>query len=73
MGAGIAKLFKEKYGRVPELRMQDKRTGDVAWINEGIKCLFYLITKRQSSGKPTYEALTRSLLVLKDLCEDLHI
>ncbi|XP_029428762.1 ADP-ribose glycohydrolase OARD1 [Rhinatrema bivittatum] len=68
MGAGIAVLFKKKFNRVQELREQQKKTGEVAVLQAGERFVYYLITKRKVSEKPTYENLRKSLEAMRDHC-----
>uniref|UniRef100_A0A8C5XNE8 Macro domain-containing protein n=1 Tax=Microcebus murinus TaxID=30608 RepID=A0A8C5XNE8_MICMU len=53
MGAGIAVLFKKKFGGVQELLNQQKKSGEVA---------------KGASHKPTYENLRKSLEAMKSHC-----
>ncbi|XP_034650279.1 ADP-ribose glycohydrolase OARD1-like [Drosophila subobscura] len=61
MGAGKAVKFKEVYGKVDELRAQKAASGDVAVLKDNDRYIYYLVTKPQSWGKPTYESLQSSL------------
>ncbi|KAH8415603.1 hypothetical protein KR222_006045, partial [Zaprionus bogoriensis] len=61
MGAGIAVKFKEVYGQVDELRAQQACSGQVAVLKDDERFIYYLVTKPQSWGKPTYESLQSSL------------
>ncbi|KAG9334476.1 hypothetical protein JZ751_007559 [Albula glossodonta] len=56
MGAGIATLFKKKFGGVDELKAQKKMPGECA------------ITKKRASHKPTYDSLRQSLEAMKAHC-----
>lgn len=70
MGAGIAKIFKNKYGNVDKLRQQKATVGGVAVLKcEGIY-IFYLITKEKYWHKPTYNTLKSSLISMKNYCHD---
>ncbi|XP_033925662.1 ADP-ribose glycohydrolase OARD1 isoform X4 [Melopsittacus undulatus] len=42
MGAGIARLFKEKFGGVQELLDQKKKTGEVAVLQRDDRYIYYL-------------------------------
>lgn len=73
MSSGIATEFKERFGRVDDLRQQQVQPGGVAFIRDGDRYIFYLVTKWFSNGKPTYCSLFRSLSALKDKLSDLGI
>ena len=68
MGKGIACKFKSKYGKVDELKDQNKKIGEVAYIQAENKHIFYMITKFMHFDKPTYETLEQCLINLKKLC-----
>lgn len=68
MNAGIARTFKEKYNNIKTLVNQNKKIGDVASLALPEKYIYYLITKENYNGKPTYEDLKNSLLTLRQLC-----
>lgn len=61
MGKGIAVRFKNLFGRVDELRAQEKDVGQVAvlppLVDGDKRHIFYLITKERYFGKPTYATL----------------
>ena len=61
LGKGVAKLFRDKFGRVEELRASGAAVGEVAVLAEGGRFLYNLVTKEVYSGKPTYDTLRRSL------------
>ncbi|XP_061218993.1 ADP-ribose glycohydrolase OARD1 isoform X1 [Neopsephotus bourkii] len=65
MGAGIARLFKEKFGGVQELLAQQKKTGEVAVLQRDDRYIYYLITKKKASHKPTYDSMRKSLEAMK--------
>ncbi|XP_068015900.1 ADP-ribose glycohydrolase OARD1 [Melanerpes formicivorus] len=65
MGAGIALLFKERFGGVQELLQQKKRTGEVAVLQREQRFIYYLITKKKVSHKPTYESMRQSLEAMR--------
>lgn len=83
MGKGIAVEFKERFGRVDELKAQNKKIGEVAYLSfpsEGKqkqeqkqRYIFYLITKEKYYGKPTYDTLRDSLIDLKNLMLKLEL
>ncbi|XP_030373363.1 ADP-ribose glycohydrolase OARD1 isoform X2 [Scaptodrosophila lebanonensis] len=66
MGAGIAVKFKEVYGKVDELRAQNVSSGGVAVLQDDKRYIYYLVTKPQSWGKPTYESLQASLEQMRE-------
>ncbi|KAH8295780.1 hypothetical protein KR018_008763, partial [Drosophila ironensis] len=66
MGAGIAVKFKQVYGKVDELRAQKASSGEVAVLKDEDRYIYYLVTKPQSWGKPTYESLQASLEQMRE-------
>ncbi|XP_071057514.1 uncharacterized protein [Onthophagus taurus] len=66
MGSGIATEFRSKFKRVDELLEQRIRQGDVATLLVDKRYVYYLVTKRYSNGKPTYETLFRSLRRMRE-------
>lgn len=68
MGKGIALEFKNRFGRVEELKRQNARIGGMAYIPVGRRYIVYLVTKEKYFHKPTYESLRSSLINLKDFC-----
>ena len=68
MGAGIAVEFKKRFGQVDNLKNQKKFIGDVAFLKDKDRYIFYLVTKQFSRGKPTYDSLKQSLEKMKILC-----
>jgi hypothetical protein len=73
MGKGIAVLFRERFGRVEELRSQNPEVGGVVYLQLPGRCVFYLVTKEKYFQKPSYESLEKSLFTLKALCESLNL
>ncbi|CAJ1084761.1 ADP-ribose glycohydrolase OARD1 [Xyrichtys novacula] len=69
MGAGIAVMFKQKFRGVAELKAQNKVTGQCAVLERGRRFVYYLITKKRATGKPTYNSLKQSLEDMKSHCE----
>ena len=72
MGAGIAVLFRDKFGGVAELREQRPEIGGVCYLKRE-RYVFYLITKAVYRDKPTYDNLTASLEHCKAMCESLEV
>ncbi|KAJ8265897.1 hypothetical protein COCON_G00149960 [Conger conger] len=68
MGAGIATIFKKKFAGVAELKAQQKTPGECAVLSRGGRWVYYLITKKKASQKPTYDALRQSLEAMKLHC-----
>nr|XP_005308375.1 ADP-ribose glycohydrolase OARD1 isoform X4 [Chrysemys picta bellii]XP_005308376.1 ADP-ribose glycohydrolase OARD1 isoform X4 [Chrysemys picta bellii]XP_005308377.1 ADP-ribose glycohydrolase OARD1 isoform X4 [Chrysemys picta bellii]XP_005308378.1 ADP-ribose glycohydrolase OARD1 isoform X4 [Chrysemys picta bellii]XP_023966112.1 ADP-ribose glycohydrolase OARD1 isoform X4 [Chrysemys picta bellii]XP_023966113.1 ADP-ribose glycohydrolase OARD1 isoform X4 [Chrysemys picta bellii] len=68
MGAGIAVLFKKKFGGIQELLDQQKKSGEVAVLKRDDRYIYYLITKKKVSHKPTYENMQKSLEAMKTHC-----
>lgn len=68
MSAGIAVVFRKKFGRLDELRRQHPAVGKALRLQDGQRSIYYLVTKRFSGQKPDYEDLWSALLDLrKDL------
>ncbi|XP_047220482.1 ADP-ribose glycohydrolase OARD1 [Girardinichthys multiradiatus] len=68
MGAGIAVLFKKKFGGVSKLKEQRKLPGQCALLIQDGRFIYYLITKKKASQRPTYENLRLSLEDMKSHC-----
>ena len=73
MGRGIAVGFKTRFGRVQELLQQGKGIGEVAYLRDNDRYIFYLVTKDKYYQKPTYLALDSCLKNLSELCHELKI
>jgi hypothetical protein len=65
MGKGIAVLFRDKFGRVDDLRKQNPAVGGACSLPSGKMRIYYLITKPKYWNKPTYDSMRASLLALK--------
>ncbi|XP_041701066.1 ADP-ribose glycohydrolase OARD1 isoform X1 [Coregonus clupeaformis] len=68
MGAGIAVMFKKKFGGVAALKEQKKVPGQCAVLKGHKRFVYYLITKEKYSNKPTYDSLRQSLEDMKFHC-----
>ena len=69
LGAGIAKLFKQKFGRVDELVKMGTSVGGVSPLSIGPfggKFVYNLVTKEKYFHKPTYASLRSSLEAMRD-------
>ncbi|XP_053099981.1 ADP-ribose glycohydrolase OARD1 isoform X2 [Hemicordylus capensis] len=65
MGAGVAAIFKKRFGGVQELLNQKKKTGEAAVLKRENRYVYYLITKPKYFHKPTYDNLHKSLEAMK--------
>lgn len=73
-GAGIAKTFRLRYGRINELKDQNKGVGEVAYFeNSPGEFVFTLVTKERYYEKPTYENLQKCLSELARICKELGV
>ncbi|CAH1993916.1 unnamed protein product [Acanthoscelides obtectus] len=54
MSRCIAKIFRQKYGGLEELRAQHVAPGGVGVLKREGRLLFYMVTKKHFWGKPTY-------------------
>ena len=66
LGKGIAKLFREQFGRVDEIERCGAGIGEVAVLQHGSRFIYNLVTKEKYYGKPTYETLRQSLEKMKE-------
>ena len=66
MGAGIAASFKKHFGGVEDLRRQRVDVGGVGVLQKEGRHVYYLVTKNRYSDKPSLEALTASLVALRE-------
>lgn len=63
MGKGIAVEFQARFNLRPELQQHETAPGDCVLVGR----VFNLITKRRSTGKPTYRTLEASLIAMRDI------
>merc|ERR1712142_1443708 len=61
LGKGIAKIFREKFGRIDELKKSEAHIGGIAVLKEKNRYIYNLVTKEKYSDRPTYESLRKSL------------
>ncbi|KAL1490552.1 hypothetical protein ABEB36_013228 [Hypothenemus hampei] len=66
MGSGIATTFKYKFKNLPQLLDQNPKQGGLAILKDNNRYIYYLVTKRESSEKPTYPSLWKSLIKMRD-------
>jgi len=62
----LINIFRSTFGRVGELMDQKSNVGDVAYLQQNNRYIYYLITKERSFRKPTYESLTAAITKLRD-------
>ncbi|XP_037718141.1 ADP-ribose glycohydrolase OARD1 [Drosophila subpulchrella] len=65
MGKGIAVKFRNKFGQLLNLQKQNVQPGGVAILQDQQRYVYYLVTKKSSWGKPTYELLQSSLIAMR--------
>jgi len=66
LGKGVAKIFREKFGRIKELEESGAKIGGVATLKVGDRYIYNLVTKPKYSDKPSYDSLRRSLEAMKE-------
>ncbi|CAG9831573.1 unnamed protein product [Diabrotica balteata] len=66
MGSGIAVMFRNSFGMVDVLLNQRQMPGGLAFLKINKRYIFYLITKKKSSDKPTYKDFWCSMKNLRD-------
>lgn len=54
MGGGVAVQFRERFGSVDFLLRQRARIGNVLFLKNNNRYVYYLITKKLCQHKPTY-------------------
>lgn len=77
MGAGIAKVFNNRYKYMPRgmivknyLLDQNVDIGGCAVLEMDNKIIFYLVTKLYYYDKPTIQSLKQSLLSMKEILKN---
>ena len=68
LGAGIAKIFRQKFGRIDELMKMGTEVGGVSPLKLGpfgSKFVYNLVTKEKYNHKPTYDSLRDSLVAMR--------
>ena len=68
MGKGIAKLFRDKFGRTNELAQANAKIGETAILklNNPNRFIYNMVTKEKYSDFPTYDSLQESLIFTRD-------
>ena len=69
MGKGIAKLFRQKFGRLEELEKANAKVGEIIVLKNGRQFIYYLVTKEKYDDRPTYEDLRKTLTKMRDHAE----
>ena len=65
LGAGIARKFRQKFGRIDKLKSMDTRVGKAAPIQINNRFIYNLITKEHYWDRPTYDSLRQSLISMR--------
>lgn len=65
MSRGIAVRFKQKFGRVQELKQQNAKPGEMAVLKVDNRFVYHLVTKQRSTQKPKLSDLRKSLSAMK--------
>uniref|UniRef100_A0A1B6C5J9 Macro domain-containing protein n=1 Tax=Clastoptera arizonana TaxID=38151 RepID=A0A1B6C5J9_9HEMI len=73
MSSGIAVTFKQMFKNVGGLLSQNSKVGDVAFLEDNGRFIFYLVTKKLSSGKPTYDSFENAVQSLAAQCSSLNV
>jgi len=61
-------LYRKRFRHVPELLEQNKNPGEVAFLENGGRYIYYLVTKLASTGKPTWNDFERAVIEWSQLC-----
>merc|ERR1711933_376114 len=70
MGKGIASLFKKKFGGFNELQNQRAKVGECAVLERQERFIYYMITKKRSNQKPTYDTIEECVEFMKNHAVD---
>merc|ERR1712154_397846 len=62
---GIASLFKKKFGGFKELQQQRAAVGECGILSRQNRFVYYMITKKRTNQKPTYETIEDSICFMK--------
>ncbi|XP_072382510.1 uncharacterized protein [Diabrotica undecimpunctata] len=73
MGSGIAVIFRNSFGMVDLLLNQSQKPGGLAFLKINKRYIFYLITKKKSSDKPTYKDFWCSMKNLRDAIKKFEV
>lgn len=65
MGSGIALEFRKLFKQVDVLLNQRVKQGGLGLLESDGRYIYYLVTKRESNGKPTLETLFKSVYKMK--------
>lgn len=68
LGMGIAKTFRDKFGRIDELKASGAVVGGLAVLQDGSRYLYNLITKEKFNQKPSIKTLRKSLEAMRVHC-----
>ena len=68
MSSGIARLFRDRFGRVQKIKNQFKGPGQVAIVKHNKQYIYSLVTKVNSQDRPNYLDLARSLGEMRTHC-----
>ena len=66
LGKGIAKIFREKFGRINEIKECKAKVGEIAVLRDRSRFIYNLVTKEKYYGKPSYESLRQALEKMKE-------
>ncbi|CAG8549643.1 10786_t:CDS:2, partial [Ambispora leptoticha] len=72
-GKRIADIFKKKVQGLQELKEQNKKVGQIAYLERGGRYIFYVITKEKYFQKPSKANFERVLNELRVMCEEMNI
>jgi hypothetical protein len=69
LGAGIAKVFKAKYGGIAKMAALNPQIGDVLPVAIGDKIALALVTKQKYYEKPTKRSMCHAILSMVQYCQ----